>query len=89
MVYELPERTVIGYYSPGFFCTYPLFGEYFERTVIPIISLDTLQNVSKLEAQNIEYVLVDIQNGQPITVDARLEKYSSQENLWILYKLKH
>ncbi len=86
-VYSLPEKTVVGYYSSIFFCVYPLFGEHFERTVIPLMSLDSLQNVSSLKAQEIEYVVVDTLIGESFTVDPRMEMVGQKENVWVLYKV--
>jgi hypothetical protein len=87
MVYSLPEKTVVGYYSNIFFCVYPLFGEHFERTVIPIMSLDSLHNVSFLKDQQIEYVVVDTLFGESFTVDPSMEVVGQEDNVWVLYKV--
>jgi len=89
MVYELPEKTVIGYYSPGYFWDYPLFGEHFTRRVIPITSVELLSDASQLESLGIEYIIVSPKEGQAVNVSSMFEELSRQADKWILYKLKN
>ncbi len=61
----MPEKAVVGYYSPSYIWDYPLFGEGFNRKVIPIVAVEKLEDVEWLRSMGIEYILVNYPGGDP------------------------
>jgi len=62
----VPAGSTLGYYIPFFVLDYPLFGENFERHLMPITSKTNLTNVEWLQEQGIGYLLLPHVDGIPL-----------------------
>jgi hypothetical protein len=58
----VPDDATLGLYNPSYMLDYPLFGEYFTRKLVPIYPFENLQDADWLQAQGIQYILVQETN---------------------------
>lgn len=55
---NVPPDATLGWYA-GNFIEYPLFGERFARTLVPVVPRERLSNQAWLSVRQIEYLLID------------------------------
>jgi 4-amino-4-deoxy-L-arabinose transferase-like glycosyltransferase len=63
----VPIDATLGLYTPGYFLDYPMFGAYFTRRLVPIYPFEKIQDTGWLNAQGIQYILVQ-ENQTPAPV---------------------
>jgi hypothetical protein len=63
----VPINATLGLYTPGYLFDYPLFGAYFTRQLVPIYPFDKIQDTGWLNAQGIQYILVQ-ENQAPAPI---------------------
>ncbi len=83
---SLPKDAVVGFYSPTYIWDYPLFGFRFTRTVIPIVQADKLGDADWLKSQGIQYVLVNVMQGNPDQLAQGLTPVDYVYREWLLYR---
>jgi hypothetical protein len=81
---SVPHDATLGYYTPVYMLTYPMFGEYFTRTLVPIQFPRQVSYAKWLQSQNIDYLLV-YQTARPPNPPAIFE-WVGTINQWKLYK---
>jgi 4-amino-4-deoxy-L-arabinose transferase-like glycosyltransferase len=65
----VPADATLGLYTPGYVLDYPLFGEHFTRRLVPIYPFGNLQDADWLQAQGIQYILVQELDAPPALPD--------------------
>jgi len=80
----IPPDATVGFYNPGYFLDYPLFGADLRRRVIPILSVENVLSAQWLYQQEVEYLLISSENGYPLP-PSEYQPVAELKN-WILFE---
>jgi hypothetical protein len=61
----VPSESTLGYYAPFFILDYLLFGENFERHLVPMVSRSQISDIQWLREQEIDYLLLPKRDDDP------------------------
>ena len=84
MIEEYVEPdAVLAYRMPGYFLNYPLFGENFSRTLLPITNNTDLQNIDWAREMQVDYLLITVTDSLTVPDEYRVV---DDVRLWQLYR---
>jgi len=83
---EIPANSRIGLVLQNGDWEYPFFGRYFEYQLVPIINQKYLQDLSWLNQNRLDYIIINQKEGQKTIVDPCFKLQDQINGTWKIYK---
>jgi hypothetical protein len=85
----IPTDATIGLFVSSHFIDYPLFGEGFSRTVIPVFPLENLGRSEWLDKQGLDYILIQNPTDETLSLLPDGAKLIHRGDFWALFSWKN